>query len=106
MKSVVGDHFRANLRVLNLGPSAVSSKDAAYIADVLVRPAAVRDARQRGGHYGRQAATQFTNRGVRVARERAAGLPCAERQDPAVPWRRQVRRTLIAPAGSPSVGGR
>jgi len=41
MKSVVGDHFRANLRVLNLGPSAVSSKDAAYIADVLVRPVAV-----------------------------------------------------------------
>jgi hypothetical protein len=27
--------------VLNLGPSAVTSKDAAYIADELVRPAAV-----------------------------------------------------------------
>ena len=41
MKSVVGDYFKANLMVLNLGPSAVTSKDAAYIANELVRPAAV-----------------------------------------------------------------
>jgi L-ascorbate metabolism protein UlaG (beta-lactamase superfamily) len=41
MKSVVGDYFRANLMVLNLGPSAVTSKDAAYVANELVQPAAV-----------------------------------------------------------------
>ena len=41
MKSVVADYFKANLMVLNLGPSAVTSKDAAYVANELVRPAAV-----------------------------------------------------------------
>ena len=41
MKSVAGDYFKANLMLLNLGPSAVTSKDAAYIANELVRPAAV-----------------------------------------------------------------
>jgi len=41
MKSVVADYFKANLMVLNVGPSAVTSKDAAYIANELVRPAAV-----------------------------------------------------------------
>jgi L-ascorbate metabolism protein UlaG (beta-lactamase superfamily) len=41
MKSVVGDYFKANLMVLNLGPNALTSKDAAYVADALVRPAAV-----------------------------------------------------------------
>ena len=41
MKSVVADYFKANLMVLNLGPSAVTSKDAAYIVNELVRPAAV-----------------------------------------------------------------
>ncbi len=41
MNSVVGHYFKANLMVLNLGPSAVTSKDAAHIANELVRPAAV-----------------------------------------------------------------
>lgn len=41
MKSVAGDYFKANLMVLNLGPSALTSKDAAYVANELVRPAAV-----------------------------------------------------------------
>jgi L-ascorbate metabolism protein UlaG (beta-lactamase superfamily) len=41
MKSVIGDYFTANLMVLNLGPSALTSKDAAYVANELVRPAAV-----------------------------------------------------------------
>ena len=39
--SVAGDYFKANLMVLNLGPSALTSKDAAYVANELVRPAAV-----------------------------------------------------------------
>jgi L-ascorbate metabolism protein UlaG (beta-lactamase superfamily) len=41
MKSVAGDYFKANLMVLNLGPSALTSKDAAYVANELVRPASV-----------------------------------------------------------------
>jgi L-ascorbate metabolism protein UlaG (beta-lactamase superfamily) len=41
MKSVVGDYFKANLMLLNLGPNAVTSKDAAYVVNELVRPAAV-----------------------------------------------------------------
>ena len=41
MKSVVGDYFKANLMVLNLGPNAVTAKDGAYVANELVRPAAV-----------------------------------------------------------------
>jgi len=41
MKSVVADYFKANLMVLNLGPSALTSSDAAYVANELVHPAAV-----------------------------------------------------------------
>jgi len=41
MKSVVADYFKANLMVLNLGTSALTSKEAAYVADELVRPASV-----------------------------------------------------------------
>lgn len=41
MRSVVHDYYHANLMQLNLGPSAVSSKDAAYIANELVQPASV-----------------------------------------------------------------
>jgi len=41
MKSVVADYFKANLMELNLGSSAVTSKDAAYIVNDLVRPASV-----------------------------------------------------------------
>ena len=41
MKSVEGDYYKANLMVLNLGPSALTSKEAAYVADELVKPAAV-----------------------------------------------------------------
>jgi L-ascorbate metabolism protein UlaG (beta-lactamase superfamily) len=41
MKSVVADYFRANLMVLNLGPSALTSRDAAHVVNDLVRPAAV-----------------------------------------------------------------
>ena len=41
MKSVVADYFKANLMVLNLGTSALTSQEAAYVADELVRPAAV-----------------------------------------------------------------
>ena len=41
MKSVVADYYNANLMVLNLGPSALTSKEAAYVADELVHPASV-----------------------------------------------------------------
>jgi L-ascorbate metabolism protein UlaG (beta-lactamase superfamily) len=41
MKSVVADYFKANLMELNLGASAVTPKDAAYIVNELVRPASV-----------------------------------------------------------------
>lgn len=41
MKSVVAEFYKANLMVLNLGPSAVTSYSAAYAANELVRPAAV-----------------------------------------------------------------
>jgi L-ascorbate metabolism protein UlaG (beta-lactamase superfamily) len=41
MKSVAGDYFKANLMVFNLGPSAVTSADAAYAVNELVRPASV-----------------------------------------------------------------
>jgi L-ascorbate metabolism protein UlaG (beta-lactamase superfamily) len=41
MKTVVGDYFKAKLMQLNLGPSAVTSKDAAYVANELVHPNAV-----------------------------------------------------------------
>ena len=41
MKSVVADYYKANLMVLNLGPSALTSKEAAYVADELVHPASV-----------------------------------------------------------------
>jgi L-ascorbate metabolism protein UlaG (beta-lactamase superfamily) len=41
MKSVVGDYFKANLMVMNLGASAVTPRDAAYVANQLVQPAAV-----------------------------------------------------------------
>ena len=41
MKSVVADYFKANLMVLNLGTSALTSKEAAYVADELVRPTSV-----------------------------------------------------------------
>ena len=41
MKSVAGDYFKANLMVLNLGQSALTPKDAAHVANDLVRPAAV-----------------------------------------------------------------
>jgi L-ascorbate metabolism protein UlaG (beta-lactamase superfamily) len=41
MKSVVADYFKANLMELNLGSSAVTPKDAAYIANELVRPVSV-----------------------------------------------------------------
>ena len=41
MKSVEGDYYKANLMVLNLGPSALTSKEAAYVADELEKPAAV-----------------------------------------------------------------
>jgi L-ascorbate metabolism protein UlaG (beta-lactamase superfamily) len=41
MKSVVADYFKANLMQLNLGSSAVTPGDGAYVADELVRPASV-----------------------------------------------------------------
>jgi L-ascorbate metabolism protein UlaG (beta-lactamase superfamily) len=41
MKSVVADYYKANLMVLNLGPSALTSKEAAYVAEELVHPASV-----------------------------------------------------------------
>jgi hypothetical protein len=41
MRSVVHDYFKANLMELNLGASAVTPVDAAYIADDLVQPHAV-----------------------------------------------------------------
>jgi len=41
MKSVVADFFKANLMVLNLGSSALTSKEGAYVANELVRPASV-----------------------------------------------------------------
>jgi L-ascorbate metabolism protein UlaG (beta-lactamase superfamily) len=41
MKSVVADYYKANLMVLNLGSSAVTSRDGAYIANDLVHPASV-----------------------------------------------------------------
>ena len=41
MKSVVADYYKANLMVLNLGSSALTSKDGAYVANDLVRPASV-----------------------------------------------------------------
>ena len=41
MKSVVADYYKANLMVLNLGPSALTSKEAAYVADELVHTASV-----------------------------------------------------------------
>ena len=41
MKSVVADYYKANLMVLNLGPSALTSNEAAYVADELVHPASV-----------------------------------------------------------------
>lgn len=41
MKSVVGDYYKANLMVLNLGATAVTMQEAAHIANDLVRPASV-----------------------------------------------------------------
>jgi len=41
MKSVVADYFKASVMVLNLGSSALTPKDGAYVANELVRPAAV-----------------------------------------------------------------
>jgi len=41
MKSVVNEFHKANLMVLNLGPSAVTSLAGAYAANELVRPASV-----------------------------------------------------------------
>jgi L-ascorbate metabolism protein UlaG (beta-lactamase superfamily) len=41
MKSVVNDFYKANLMVLNLGPNAITSAAGAYVANVLVQPAAV-----------------------------------------------------------------
>ena len=41
MKSVVNEFHKANLMVLNLGPSAVTSYAGAYAANELVRPASV-----------------------------------------------------------------
>jgi len=41
MKTIVNEYHRANLMVLNLGPSAVTSYAGAYAANELVRPASV-----------------------------------------------------------------
>jgi L-ascorbate metabolism protein UlaG (beta-lactamase superfamily) len=41
MKTVVADYFKANLVELNLGSSALTPKDAAYVIDDIVRPASV-----------------------------------------------------------------
>jgi L-ascorbate metabolism protein UlaG (beta-lactamase superfamily) len=41
MKSIVADYYRANLMVLNLGPTAVTMHSAAYAVNEFVRPAAV-----------------------------------------------------------------
>ncbi len=41
MKTIVAEYHRANLMVLNLGPSAVTSYAGAYAANELVRPASV-----------------------------------------------------------------
>jgi L-ascorbate metabolism protein UlaG (beta-lactamase superfamily) len=41
MKTVVAEYHKANLMVLNLGPTAVTSHSAAYAANELVRPATV-----------------------------------------------------------------
>ena len=41
MKTVVNDYHKANLAVLNLGPSAVTPASAAYAMNELVRPASV-----------------------------------------------------------------
>jgi L-ascorbate metabolism protein UlaG (beta-lactamase superfamily) len=41
MRTVVHDYFKANLMELNLGASAVTPADAAYIADEVVQPNAV-----------------------------------------------------------------
>lgn len=41
MRSVVHDYHRANLAVMNLGPSAVNARAAAYAMNEMVRPAAV-----------------------------------------------------------------
>ncbi len=97
MKSVVGDYYKANLMVLNLGPSAVTSKDAAYIANELVQ-ARLRDrlACQRGRHDRRQDPAGFAHRDVHVARERSARLSCPERQDDGIQWRREVPRRVLA----------
>lgn len=41
MKTVVGDFHKANLALLNLGPSAISAYSATYAMNELIRPAAV-----------------------------------------------------------------
>jgi L-ascorbate metabolism protein UlaG (beta-lactamase superfamily) len=41
MKSVIGDYFKPNLMVLNLGATALTPKEGAYVANELVRPASV-----------------------------------------------------------------
>lgn len=41
MKTVDADFYKANLMVLNLGPNAIAPREAAYVADELVHPAAV-----------------------------------------------------------------
>ena len=41
MKTVVNEYHKANLAVLNLGPSAVTVTSAAYAMNELVRPASV-----------------------------------------------------------------
>jgi L-ascorbate metabolism protein UlaG (beta-lactamase superfamily) len=41
MKTVVHDFYKANLAVINLGPSALTSQVAAYVMNELIRPASV-----------------------------------------------------------------
>ena len=41
MKTIIGDFYKPNLAVLNLGATTMPSEEAAYAANVLLRPAAV-----------------------------------------------------------------
>ena len=71
MKSIVADYYKANLMVLNLGPSALTSKEAAYVADELVHPASVI-----ASHVNEGATT-----GARSSRRRGLRRSCRSSRD-------------------------
>ena len=96
MKSIVNEFHKANLAVLNLGPSAVTGFSAAYAVNELLKPATVIASHvNEGATIGGKVTAGFPHRRIHEPGQGPPRASRVERQDDGVRRRRQVRGRLL-----------